>query len=45
VSKSALQAFGAKHGIRPYRFLRGDLAKQRQARAQIVDLKKGAAAG
>src|SRR5437016_1529857 len=32
VGRSALQAFGAKHGIRPYRptyrFLRGDPAKQ-----------------
>ena len=45
VGKSALQAFGAKHGIRPYRptykFLRGDAAKQQQARAEIADLKKG----
>jgi transposase len=45
VGKSALQAFGAKHGIRPYRptyrFLRGDLAKQQKAREEIADLKKG----
>lgn len=45
VGKSALQAFGAKHGIRPYRptyrFLRGDPAKQAKAREEIADLKKG----
>ncbi len=45
VGKSALQAFGAKHGIRPYRptyrFLRGDPAKQAKARGEIADLKKG----
>ena len=45
VGKSALQAFGAKHGIRPYRptyrFLRGDAAKQATARAELADLKKG----
>jgi transposase len=45
VGKSALQAFGAKHGIRPYRptyrFLRGDPAKQAMARADVADLKKG----
>jgi transposase len=45
VGKSALQAFGAKHGIRPYRptyrFLRGDPAKQQKARDEIEDLKKG----
>lgn len=44
VGKSALQAFGVKHGIRPYRptyrFLRGDPAKQAQAREEIGDLKK-----
>ena len=44
VGKSALQAFGAKHGIRPYRptyrFLRGDPAKQRVAKNEIADLKK-----
>jgi transposase len=43
--KSALQAFGARHGIRPYRptyrFLRGDPAKQRVAKDEIADLKKG----
>lgn len=45
VGKSALQAFGAKHGIRPYRptyrFLRGDPAKQATAREEVADLKKG----
>jgi transposase len=45
VRKSALQAFGAKHGIRPYRptyrFLRGDPAKQATARDEIAALKKG----
>jgi transposase len=45
VGKSALQAFGAKHGIRPYRptykFLRGDPAKQQTAREEIADLKRG----
>jgi transposase len=45
IGKSALQAFGAKHGIRPYRptykFLRGDPAKQAKAREDIADLKKG----
>ena len=45
VGKSALQAFGTKHGIRPYRptsrFLRGVAAKQQRAREEIADLKKG----
>ena len=45
VRKSALQAFGAKHGIRPYRptyrSLRGDPAKQAAAREEIAALKKG----
>jgi transposase len=45
VGKSAMQAFGARHGIRPYRptykFLRGDPAKQQEAREEIADLKKG----
>lgn len=45
VGKSALQAFGAKHGIRPYRptyrFLRGDPAQQARAREETADLKKG----
>lgn len=45
VGKSALQAFGAKHGVRPYRptyrFLRGDPVKQATAREEIADLKKG----
>ena len=44
IGKSALQAFGAKHGIRPYRptyrLLRGDPAKQTVAREEIADLKK-----
>jgi transposase len=45
IRKSAMQAFGAKHGIRPYRptyrFLRGDPGKQQKAREEIADLKKG----
>ena len=45
VGKSALQAFGAKHGIRPYRptyrFLRGNPAKQQTAREEVAVLKKG----
>jgi transposase len=45
IRKSAMQAFGAKHGIRPYRptyrFLRGDPAKQAKAREELADLKKG----
>ncbi|HYH65317.1 MAG TPA: helix-turn-helix domain-containing protein, partial [Urbifossiella sp.] len=45
VGKSAMQAFGARHGIRPYRptyrFLRGDPAKQAKAREEVADLKKG----
>ena len=45
VRKSALHAFGAKHGIRPYRptyrFLRGDPAKQAAARDEVAALKKG----
>ncbi len=45
VGKSALQAFGARYGIRPYRptyrFLRGDPAKQQKAREEIEGLKKG----
>jgi transposase len=45
IGKSALQAFGAKHGIRPYRptyrFLRGDPVKQAKAREEIAALKKG----
>ena len=45
IGTSALQAFGAKHGIRPYRptykYLRGDATKQQTARAEIADLKKG----
>lgn len=45
VGRSALQAFGAKHGIRPYRptyrFLRGDPTKQANAKDEIADLKTG----
>src|SRR3954469_24828434 len=44
VGKSALQAFGAKHGIRPYRptyrFLRGDPAEQAKAKGELAALKK-----
>lgn len=44
VGKSALQAFGARHGIRPYRptdrFLRGDPVKQATARDELAALKK-----
>jgi transposase len=44
VGKSALQAFGARHGIRPYRptyrFLRGDPIKQAKARDELAALKK-----
>ena len=45
VGKSALQAFGARHGVRPYRptyrFLRGKPDKQAAAREEIAELKKG----
>jgi transposase len=45
VGKSALQAFGARHGIRPYRptyrHLRGDPAAQQQSGQEVADLKKG----
>src|SRR3954452_2649641 len=45
VRKSALQAFGARHGIRPYRptyrYLRGDAGNQAKARGELADLKKG----
>jgi transposase len=45
VGKSALQAFGVKQGLRPYRptyrFLRGDAAEQAKARAETADPKKG----
>ena len=45
VGKSALQAFGARHGTRPYRptykFLRGDPAKQAKAREETAALKRG----
>ena len=44
VGKSALQAFGARHGLRVYRptykYLRGDPAKQATAREEIAALKK-----
>ena len=44
IGKSAMQAFGAKQGIRPYRptyrFLRGDPAKQTKAREEIAAFKK-----
>ena len=49
VGKSALQAFGARHGIRPYRptyrFLRGDPTKQAKAREELAALKKGRTPG
>jgi transposase len=45
ISRSALHAFGSKHGIRPYRptyrFLRGDPVKQATARDELAALKKG----
>ena len=45
VHKSAMQAFGARHGIRPYRptyrHLRGDAAKQAKAGGDLAGLKKG----
>jgi len=45
VGASAMQAFGRKHGIRPYRptyrFLRGDPAKQAAARDDLAALKRG----
>jgi transposase len=44
VQKSAMQLFCHKHDIRPYRpsyrFLRGDPAKQAQARDELAGLKK-----
>lgn len=44
VGKSAPHAFGAKHGIRPYRptyrFPRGDPAQQAKAREDLAALKK-----
>jgi transposase len=44
IRKSALQAFGAKHGIRPYRptyrYLRGDPDKQAKGREEVEELKK-----
>jgi transposase len=45
ISASALQAFGRKHVIRPYRptcrFLRRDPAKQAAARDDLAALKRG----
>jgi transposase len=45
VQRSALQVFGHRHGIRPYRptyrFLRGDPVKQAAAREDLATLKKG----
>ena len=45
IGKSALQTFGVKHGIRPYRptyrFLRGDPTEQQKARVEVAELKKG----
>ena len=45
IGKSALQTFGVKHGIRPYRptyrFLRGDPTEQQKARVGVAELKKG----
>jgi transposase len=45
VRRSAVQAFCARHGIRPYRpsyrFLRGDPDKQREAASELAALKKG----
>lgn len=44
VGESARQAFGARHGIRPYRptyrFLRGDPTKPAEARDQLAALRK-----
>ncbi len=43
-SRSAVQRFCAKIGVRPYRptyrYLRGDPAKQEEAKAELADLKK-----
>ena len=45
VKKSAMQAFCRKHEIRPYRpgyrFLRGDPAKQAEAKVELAALNKG----
>lgn len=45
VRKSAMQAFCRRHEIRPYRptyrFLRGDPAKQAEARVELAALKEG----
>jgi transposase len=49
VGASAMQAFGRKHGTRPYRptyrFLRGDPVKQAIARDDLAALKKGRTQG
>ncbi len=43
--KSAMRAFAAGHGVRPYRptycHLRSDPAKQTKAREEVAELKKG----
>ena len=48
-SRSAMQRFCRRHGIRPYhstyRFLRGDPEKQAEAREQLADLRARAEAG
>ena len=45
VRKSAMQAFGARHGVRPYRptyrHLRGDAAKQAKAGGDLGEFKRG----
>jgi transposase len=49
VSRSAMQRFCSRQGIRPYRptydFLRGDPVKQAEAREELADLKEGAERG
>ena len=48
-SRSAMQRFCSRQGIRPYRptydFLRGDPVKQAEAREEMADLKAGAERG
>jgi transposase len=48
-SRSAMQRFCSRQGIRPYRptydFLRGDPVKQAEAREELADLKAGAERG
>jgi transposase len=48
-SRSAMQRFCSRRGIRPYRptydFLRGDPVKQAEARAEMAQLKEGAERG